>query len=164
MCHERETKYWEDNVAVETLGAMVTPGNQYDVDNSQRFCNAMLQATWWIEKIDHGGLLTSDHPLIGMPIRTQNTRPISEYSLGGLLLSGGYVLLFPLSPNTCFYAYIGGHVALDKAQHIVSQNKAIVDRLKAWYTPAIITKKRSLKSILEKDFNPQNNPNFISIY
>lgn len=100
--YKQEIDYWYNNVAVETLAAMVTPNNIYGISFLEKYQNTFSKMSWWIEdfSITNTMLLTSDYPIILAPIK----KPSKKYNIPtDMLLSGEYLLSFPLSPYKCLY-------------------------------------------------------------
>jgi len=100
--YQKTIDYWNDNGAVETLAAMLTSDNAYELNFFERYNETFLKMCWWVEDFSETDsiLLTSDYPVILAPLH----KPSQKYSTpNDMLLSGEYLLSLPLNPYKCFF-------------------------------------------------------------
>ncbi len=116
--HMDDINYWKDHIGLETLVAITTPEHKNGLGMFEKYNEALLKMTWWIEDFSKTSfaLLTSDYPLSISPLKP-NHRKFS--TLTEILLSGDYLLSLPLTPELCFYA------ATTKIKIISSSNQVI---------------------------------------
>lgn len=115
---KKEIEYFKKNIAVETLANMATLQSKYDIDMCERYVDALLNISWKIIDFRKTSfkLLTSDYPVVLSPLQS-NAKKYDKIS--DLLLSGDYLLSFPLTPSLCFYA------SIDKNKIITHHNQLI---------------------------------------